>query len=512
MLSESTFEVKIFNKDEIDLLFEYITSDVNEIHLFASNLLGNTFVQSIHDYPPIKSIYILCKDQQYTNYSNILTKLQGIFDDVNVMWQQFQYDRNKLYTYYDFKRSTFKNIDSASVESVWWIVFDKILQHIKHTDIAKDEFIEFCRNSVGDRERESREIQELDLISQLRILQSDIRDIDDHSRLVYHALSMPIKEIQKLKSNIGNSLRCNSFLSTSLNREAVMMFVEYSGDNPNIGGILLTIELDSNYINNNATPLGNISRHSIIPEEEEFLLSMNSALFIESVELNENNFWDIHLKYTDNLWDVEFDERTQLKEIDDFERNYRPEEAIRWFSKDNFLYRLLNKSLRIEIIDDIVKMRYFINDLHNQLAELQLSFIESLNGEKEIILYRGLLMNFAQLDELRENFDGLISMNSFVSATQNENVAIIFSGNGEQIGSDEVSVIYEMLINTDIRSTPYAKIQGVMLHEQEVLFSMGSTFRIGEIDEIRSRVYRVKLTMIHKEDELWNKLTAHLDS
>ncbi|CAF4282089.1 unnamed protein product [Adineta steineri] len=158
-------------------------------------------------------------------------------------------------------------------------------------------------------------------------------------------------------------------------------------------------------------------------------------------------------------------------------------------------------------------MRDFINDLHNQLAELQLSFIESLNGKKEIILYRGLLMKVAQLNELRENFDGLISMNSFVSATQDEYVAIVFSGDGEQtIPLDEVSVIYEMLIDTDIRSTPYAKIQSIIVDEEEILFSIGSTFRIGKINEIRSRVYRVKLTMVHKEDELWNKLTAHLDS
>ncbi|CAF3997478.1 unnamed protein product, partial [Adineta steineri] len=108
---------------------------------------------------------------------------------------------------------------------------------------------------------------------------------------------------------------------------------------------------------------------------------------------------------------------------------------------------------------------------------------------------------------------GLISMNSFVSATQDEYVAIVFSGDGEQtIPLDEVSVIYEMLIDTDIRSTPYAKIQSIIVDEEEILFSIGSTFRIGKINEIRSRVYRVKLTMVHKEDELWNKLTAHLDS
>ncbi|CAF1016060.1 unnamed protein product [Adineta steineri] len=614
MLSDPTIEMKIFNKDEIDLCFDYITSDVNEIHLFASNPLGTTFIQSIHDYPQIKSIYIFCKDQQYRNYSNTLTKLQGTFDDINVMWQQFQHGRNIFYSYYDAEQSTFKNIGSTSAETLWWIVFHKILQHIKHTDIAKDEFIEFCRNSVEGSRCQLYDIQRLidyyestvaihwytrasflynllnqtlrteknisnifklrlfitDLILELRKLQSDQRDIDDRSFLVYRGQGMPIKEIQQLKSAIGNSIRCNQFLSASIDSQVALMFAECVRRDPNIESVVITIELDSNNINNNTPPFAKISQQSYFKEEEEVLLSMNSTLLVQSVELDENNIWNIHLKHIENQWDVEFDERSifsqhgeqifirhlskenkqfiafqllldfilrleqtpyakqellefarskyenksaQLKQIDDFERNYRSEDAAEWFSKDSFLYRLLNTSLRIEIINDIVKMRYFINDLHNQLAELQLSFIESLNGEKEIILYRGLPMKVAQLDELRENFDGLISMNSFVSATQNENLAIVFSGDGEQtMPPDEVSVIFEMLINTDIRSTPYATIESIMDNEEEVLFSMGSTFRIGEIDEIRSRVYRVKLRMVHKEDELWNKLTEHLDS
>ncbi|CAF1005995.1 unnamed protein product [Adineta steineri] len=616
MLSDPTIEMKIFNKDEIDSWFDYITSDVNEIHLFVSNLLHNTFIQFIHDYPQIKSIYIFCKDQQYRNYSNTLTKLQGTFDDINVVWQKFQRvpDRDMCYNYYDSKQSTFRNMDSTSAETLWWIVFDKILQHIKYTDIAKDEFIEFCRNFVGNSKDKLREIQELvdcykstgaiywytrnsflyklinqtlrtekninnifklrlfitDLTSQLRTVQSDQRGMGDHSFLVYRGQEMLIKEIQQFKSAIGNSIRCNQFLSTSLDRQVALIFADSARYTPDIESVLMTIELDSSGINNNTVPFAYISHISSILDEQEVLLSMNSTLLIQSVILGKDNIWNIHLKHIDNQWDVEFDERSifsrhgeqifirhlskenkqfiafqllldlilrleqtsyakqellefarskyqnnpaQLKEIDDFETNYRSEDAVKWFSKDSFLYRLLNKSLRIEAIDGIVKMRYFINDLHNQLAELQLSFIKSLNGEKETILYRGLLMKVTQLNELRENFDGLISMNSFVSATQDENVAIVYSGNGDQsIPPDEVSVIYEMLIDTDIRSTPYAKIESIMADEEEILFSMGSTFRIGEIDEIRSRVYRVKLTMVHKEDELWNKLTEHLDS
>jgi hypothetical protein len=67
------------------------------------------------------------------------------------------------------------------------------------------------------------------------------------------------------------------------------------------------------------------------------------------------------------------------------------------------------------------------------------------------------------------------------------------------------------ILTTWVRSTPYAKIESINPDEQEVLFSMGSVFRIGNVEKIRNKVYRVQLTMVHKEDQLWNKLTAHLD-
>ncbi|CAF4153112.1 unnamed protein product, partial [Adineta steineri] len=318
MLSDLTIEMNIFNEDEIDLWFDYITSDVNEIYLIVSNLL----------------------DPQYRNYSNTLTKLQGTFDDINVMWQQFQHNYNIFYSYYDFKQSTFKNIDSKSAESIWWTVFNKILQHIKHTDIAKDEFIGFCRNSVGDDEHQLRDIQELvdrygstgaiywytkdsflfillnrtlrtekninnifklrlfitDLISQLRNLQSDQRNIANHSILVYRSQLMSIKEIQQFKSAIDG--------------EVALTFTGSSGDNSDIASVLMTIELDSNSINNNIAPFAKISTHSYFGDEEEVLLSMNSILLIESVELDENHRWNARLKYIDNQWDVEFDERS----------------------------------------------------------------------------------------------------------------------------------------------------------------------------------------------------------
>ena len=60
----------------------------------------------------------------------------------------------------------------------------------------------------------------------------------------------------------------------------------------------------------------------------------------------------------------------QLEKIDDFEKHYRPEEAIRWYSSNSFVYRLVNKTLRIQNLTILFKFRFFIPDLCEQLKKL----------------------------------------------------------------------------------------------------------------------------------------------
>ncbi|CAF1488398.1 unnamed protein product [Didymodactylos carnosus] len=57
----------------------------------------------------------------------------------------------------------------------------------------------------------------------------------------------------------------------------------------------------------------------------------------------------------------------ELRCINEFERDYRPSKAIWWYTRESFLYRILNKALRIQDIDVLYKLRFFIADLHKQL-------------------------------------------------------------------------------------------------------------------------------------------------
>ena len=402
-----------------------------------------------------------------------------------------------------------------------------------------------------------------DMASELRRIQMTSSGLASGPSIVYRGQSMSYAAIIQLQSNIGQLFFSKQFLSTSLDKDVALMFADAAEF---AQSVLVFIRLELNDYQRTVVPFADISKLSRFDKEKEVLFSPCSTFQIESVEFQERNRWHVHLKYVDSMWSIDFGERsifsphadqiysrnlsnenkqfiafqllldmilrlghnnyakeellefsrskykdspTELNQINDFERNYCSENAAIWYTKDSFLYRLLNESLRMEKIDSIVKMRYYIYDLHNELVQLQL---QQFNNQTNLILYRGQLMKIDYLNELRENYDGHISFNSFTAATEDRAVAFMFSGDGTTTSPDEVSVIFEMSIDTNIRSTPFARIRSTKPDEQEILFSMGGVFRIGEINDVPSHpgVHCIKLKLEHLEDELWNKLTKHL--
>ena len=56
-----------------------------------------------------------------------------------------------------------------------------------------------------------------------------------------------------------------------------------------------------------------------------------------------------------------------LRAIDEFERDYEKHSPTWWYTRDCFVYRMLNKALRTCDIEVITKFGLFIKDLHCQL-------------------------------------------------------------------------------------------------------------------------------------------------
>lgn len=56
--------------------------------------------------------------------------------------------------------------------------------------------------------------------------------------------------------------------------------------------------------------------------------------------------------------------KSDINTIEEFEEYYEASNAVFWYTRDTFLYRLLNQALREQDIDTLYALRYFIKDVH----------------------------------------------------------------------------------------------------------------------------------------------------
>ncbi|CAF0958499.1 unnamed protein product [Didymodactylos carnosus] len=196
----------------------------------------------------------------------------------------------------------------------------------------------------------------------------------------------------------------------------------------------------------------------------------------------------------------------ELEKVDEFEEYYESTNAIFWYTRDCFLFRLLNKALRTQDIDIIFKFRFFITDLYQQLKELHSTYIQSLSTDK-VVVYRGQGMTREELEKIEKNVGGLISMNSFISTTLDKKAASVFAGPNR---TDMEAVLFEVEISNIKSHKPFADIKKFsnMEDEEEILISIGSVYRILSVEQTADLWY-VKLLMNDKEDMALKELIQY---
>jgi hypothetical protein len=125
-------------------------------------------------------------------------------------------------------------------------------------------------------------------------------------------------------------------------------------------------------------------------------------------------------KYTDN--------KDHLLLIEEFARDYQgntDNKPIWWYSRQCFIYSMINKALGNLDIVTLLKLGFFIAHLHHNIKQLQQ---EQLNGKHPVVpseIFRGQAMT-------KEHFEkeitkgGLMSFNNFLSTSQERHVAIEF--------------------------------------------------------------------------------------
>ncbi|CAF4981223.1 unnamed protein product, partial [Rotaria sp. Silwood1] len=226
---------------------------------------------------------------------------------------------------------------------------------------------------------------------------------------------------------------------------------------------------------------------------------------------------DIFLKFQDNSTSelVEYcrtiyaDNPFQLAMINEFECDYQENKAIWWYTRDSFLYKMINKALRIQHVETLYNMRTFIRHLHQQL--IQLSPINDKTRSISILhLYRGQRMSIGEFEKLKNNEGGLLSVSNFLSTSVSLEVALVYAGESD---NETIATVFELRLNLDDKTnSSFACIEQFSQFgedEHEWLFSMGTVFRIGDI-ELLNNIWHIHLTLTNDQDETIEKLTIHM--
>ncbi|CAF4971693.1 unnamed protein product [Rotaria sp. Silwood1] len=211
-------------------------------------------------------------------------------------------------------------------------------------------------------------------------------------------------------------------------------------------------------------------------------LLLTCLLNMETTETDKNEFIsECREIYKTNL--------EQLKIVDDFGKNYAPEHSLWWYTRSAFVYRLLNKALRIQNIDLLFLLRFYIRDIEKQLSNRRYKSC--------IRVYRGQFMSKEELNVLKDSIGKLISVNSFLSTSSKYEVASLYSGS---FATDDTleKVLFEIDADPNqIGVKPFADISEISCfkEEDEILMMVGSVFRLNKIYLGDDKIWHIEMTL-----------------
>ncbi|CAF0830871.1 unnamed protein product [Adineta ricciae] len=204
------------------------------------------------------------------------------------------------------------------------------------------------------------------------------------------------------------------------------------------------------------------------------------------------------------------DDKHVLEKIAQFKQEYRHHKPIWWYTYEKFLYRMLNQALRNLEVETILKMAFFIRDLHRQIEQLYLKQFHDRQSPN-VLVYRGQGMTTRDFDILKRSQGGLLAFNNFLSTSKSPEFAKRFAC-GSLWNPDLEGIFFEMVIDLAVSTTPFADLGNISCSpsEKEVLFSMHTVFRIGAVEPMNNgnRLWRVHLDLTADNDTQLSALAA----
>lgn len=204
--------------------------------------------------------------------------------------------------------------------------------------------------------------------------------------------------------------------------------------------------------------------------DQLFINYLTKSPNVDMNQLKENMVKQSKFEYEDN--------QRGLEQIEEFDKTCSSDNVFKWYSKDSFLYRLFNKAFRTRNIELICKFQYFVILLYKEFQKLS----KDQNIFRPSVVYRGQILDEKTIENLKSNIGHLISMNTIVSTSSDEQIACQFIA-----GSEKRGVLFKINIpeTIDTKFKPFIDISKLssMKNEKEVLFFIGTVFSIDSVEQ-----------------------------
>ncbi|CAF3477386.1 unnamed protein product [Rotaria socialis] len=130
-------------------------------------------------------------------------------------------------------------------------------------------------------------------------------------------------------------------------------------------------------------PPRNVSNGESDQAHQSFMYTQLLKEILLEIEYNEQSPKDFAAYYRKHY-------PGELNTVDKFERDYYNYPPIYWYTKDFMIHSVLNQALRAQNTEVILKMGYFLHDLHQNIEQLHSDQMDQhLAASSPLIVYRG---------------------------------------------------------------------------------------------------------------------------
>ena len=190
----------------------------------------------------------------------------------------------------------------------------------------------------------------------------------------------------------------------------------------------------------------------------------------------------------------------ELNRIHEFRQNYVPAKALWWYTRNSFVYKVLNMALRRQDIHILFLFRSFICDVRDCLKTLN-----SSQSMDKFCAYRGQLMSNQEISILQNSIGQFICVSSFLSTTIRRDTALFFLGEGQPDNNlqrvlFEIDVDGKRIHQNNTKTFADIKEYSDFNDEGEVLFMLGSIFRLKSIRLSSEKIWVIQMNLCNDDE------------